>query len=53
MIVRITPEFHIPVPSLETEIGQRKDDRGIDQKIQGTGAVANCSHAANVVNREW
>lgn len=52
MIVRVAPELYIPVPPLETEISDRKDDRGIDQEIQCPGTVANCSHEAKIGSGE-
>ena len=52
IVIGIAPELHIPVPCLETEIGNGENDQGIDQKIQGAGAVSDCSHRAKIGSGE-
>lgn len=53
IIVWIAPELHIPVPCLETEIGDRENNQGINKKIKGAGAVSDCSHSAKIGSGEW
>lgn len=53
IVIGIAPELHIPVPCLETEIGNGENNEGIDQKIQGAGAVSDCSHSAKIGSGEW
>lgn len=53
IVIGIAPELHIPVPCLETEIGDGENNEGIDQKIQGAGAVSYCSHCAKIGSGEW
>jgi hypothetical protein len=48
----ISPIHHIPVPALETEIGQQENKESIRQEVQDPGAVANFSHAAKIVSGE-